>query len=290
MNIPFMGVLNTLTLTDVIDISLVALAMYSIYTMLKNTRAVALVKGLVVLAFIRVVGGWFSLNVVNWLLDKSMTMIMVALPVLFQPELRRALEQIGRGRLWHKASALDEEEMEQMIRAVSSAATVMSQHKVGALIVFEREVGLDDRIETGVKLDALVSEDLLLQIFVKDTPLHDGAVVIRGKRIMAASCLLPLTDAGNLSQELGTRHRAAIGQSEQSDAQVLVVSEETGTISMARNGVLNRYLQAEDVEAMLRSAEQKRQVTWQERMKEQEQKILTDVKERMDQFRQGGRK
>ena len=290
MNIPFMGVLNTLTLTDVIDILLVALAMYSIYTMLKNTRAVALVKGLVVLAFIRVVGGWFSLNVVNWLLDKSMTMIMVALPVLFQPELRRALEQIGRGRLWHKASALDEEEMEQMIHAVSSAATVMSQHKVGALIVFEREVGLDDRIETGVKLDALVSEDLLLQIFVKDTPLHDGAVVIRGKRIMAASCLLPLTDAGNLSQELGTRHRAAIGQSEQSDAQVLVVSEETGTISMARNGVLNRYLQAEDVEAMLRSAEQKRQVTWQERMKEQEQKILTDVKERMDQFRQGGRK
>ena len=290
MNIPFMGVLNPLTLTDVIDISLVALAMYSIYTMLKNTRAVALVKGLVVLAFIRVVGGWFSLNVVNWLLDKSMTMIMVALPVLFQPELRRALEQIGRGRLWHKASALDEEEMEQMIRAVSSAATVMSQHKVGALIVFERDVGLDDRIETGVKLDALVSEDLLLQIFVKDTPLHDGAVVIRGKRIMAASCLLPLTDAGNLSQELGTRHRAAIGQSEQSDAQVLVVSEETGTISMARNGVLNRYLQAEDVEAMLRSAEQKRQVTWQERMKEQEQKILTDVKERMDQFRQGGRK
>jgi len=165
----------------------------------------------------------------------------------------------------------------------------MGQQKTGALIVFEREVGLDDRIETGVKLDALVTEDLLLQIFVKDTPLHDGAVIIRGKRIIAASCLLPLTDARNLSQELGTRHRAAIGQSEQSDAQILVVSEETGTISMAHNGTLNRYLQTEDVESLLRVAEQSRQISWSDQLKEREKKILTNLKERVEEFKRGGK-
>ena len=181
-------------------------------------------------------------------------MMMVALPVVFQPELRRALEQIGRGRLFRKRIELDEAELNDMIEAVANAVIIMGQRKVGALIVFERAVGLEERIETGVKIDGLVTDSLLLNIFEKDTPLHDGAVIIRGNRIIAASCLLPLTDARGLSQELGTRHRAAIGISEQSDALVVVVSEETGTVSVTRNGEIYRYLRREDVIDMLQSA------------------------------------
>lgn len=248
------GLIRTIGILDMVDIVVVSYFLYKIYTMLKNTRAAALVKGLLVLAFIMLVSKALNLHVINWLLEKAMTMVMVALPIVFQPELRRALEQIGRGRLFRKAGEIDEEELNEMINAVASAASIMSRRKVGALIVFERAVGLEERIETGVQIDGLVTDSLLLNIFEKNTPLHDGAVVIRGNRIVAASCLLPLTEQRNLSQELGTRHRAAIGLSEQSDALVLVVSEETGTISMARNGEIFRYLQAEDVKDMLRSA------------------------------------
>jgi diadenylate cyclase len=186
------------------------------------------------------------------LLEKSMTVVLVALPVVFQPELRRALEQIGRGRFFRKTVVLDEEEVEHMLSALVSSAMAMSRNKIGALIVFERETGLDDYIETGIQIDALVSHELFMNIFIPNTPLHDGAVIIRGNRIKAAGCLLPLTEARNLSKELGTRHRAAIGLSEQSDALVLVVSEETGTISLARSGVLQRYLTGDDIKDLLR--------------------------------------
>lgn len=254
MLLQIQGIVKTIGILDVIDTALVAYFLYRIYLMLKHTRAAALVKGLIVLVFLMVLSRWLNLHVINWILEKLMTVVMIALPVVFQPELRRALEQIGRGRLFHKTTELDEQELEEVIGAVTSAAVVMSQRKVGALIVFERETGLEERIETGVQIDGLVSDSLLLNIFEKDTPLHDGAVIIRGKRIVAASCLLPLTDARNLSQELGTRHRAALGISEQSDAIVLVVSEETGTISVAKNGELFRYLQADDVKELLRAA------------------------------------
>ena len=245
---------RTIGILDVIDTGLVAFFLYRIYIMLKNTRAAALVKGLMVLAALVIVSKWLNLHVINWILEKAMTMMMVALPVVFQPELRRALEQIGRGRLFRKRVELDEAELNDMIEAVANAAVIMGQRKVGALIVFERAVGLEERIETGIKIDGLVTDSLLLNIFEKDTPLHDGAVIIRGNRIIAASCLLPLTDARGLSQELGTRHRAAIGISEQSDALVVVVSEETGTVSVTRNGEIYRYLRREDVVDMLQSA------------------------------------
>ena len=245
---------RTIGILDVIDTGLVAFFLYSIYLMLNHTRAAALVKGLMVLAALVIVSKWLNLHVINWILEKAMTMMMVALPVVFQPELRRALEQIGRGRLFRKRIELDEAELNDMIEAVANAAVIMGQRKIGALIVFERAVGLEERIETGVKIDGLVTDSLLLNIFEKDTPLHDGAVIIRGNRIIAASCLLPLTDARGLSQELGTRHRAAIGISEQSDALVVVVSEETGTVSVTRNGEIYRYLRREDVIDMLQSA------------------------------------
>ena len=250
----FQALVRTIGILDVIDTGLVAFFLYRIYAMLKNTRAAALVKGLMVLAMLVVISKWLNLHVINWILEKAMTMMMVALPVVFQPELRRTLEQIGRGRLFRKRVELDEAELNDMIEAVANAAVIMGQRKVGALIVFERAVGLEERIETGVKIDGLVTDSLLLNIFEKDTPLHDGAVIIRGNRIVAASCLLPLTDARGLSQELGTRHRAAIGISEQSDALVVVVSEETGTVSVTRNGEIYRYLRREDVVDMLQSA------------------------------------
>ena len=250
----FQALVRTIGILDVIDTGLVAFFLYRIYIMLKNTRAAALVKGLMVLAVLVIVSKWLNLHVINWILEKAMTMMMVALPVVFQPELRRALEQIGRGRLFRKRVELDESELNDMIDAVANAVMIMSQRKVGALIVFERAVGLEERIETGIKIDGLVTDSLLLNIFEKDTPLHDGAVIIRGNRIIAASCLLPLTDARGLSQELGTRHRAAIGISEQSDALVVVVSEETGTVSVTRNGEIYRYLRREDVIDMLQSA------------------------------------
>ena len=272
------GILKTIGILDIVDTALVAYFLYRIYIMLKNTRAAALVKGLLVLVFLMLVSKWLELHAINWILEKSMTVVMIALPVVFQPELRRALEQIGRGRLFRKMVELDEQQLDEVISSVTEAAVVMSQRKVGALIVFEREVGLEERTETGVQIDGLVSDSLLLNIFEKDTPLHDGAVIIRGQRIVAASCLLPLTDARNLSQELGTRHRAALGLSEQSDALILVVSEETGTISIARNGELYRYLQADDVRDLLREAVIVPKLTWKDALQKQIGKIRGEKK------------
>lgn len=254
MIVQLQGLIATIGILDIIDIVVVAYFLYRLYLMLKNTRAATLVKGLLVLVGFMIVCRAVNLHVISWLLEKSMTVIMVALPVVFQPELRRALEQIGRGKLFRKGSELDEQELEAMLEDVAAATKVMSKAKVGALMVFERATGLVERIETGVPIDGLVSSGLIQNIFVKDTPLHDGAVVIRGNRIVAACCLLPLTENRNLSQELGTRHRAAIGISEQSDAMVLVVSEETGAISIARNGELVRYLTVDDVKEILRNA------------------------------------
>lgn len=254
MIVQLQGLLSTIGILDILDIGVVAYFLYRLYLMLKNTRAATLGKGLMVLVVFMIICRWLNLHVISWLLEKSMTVIMVALPVVFQPELRRALEQIGRGKLFHKSSELDEQELEEMLDSVAHATKIMSKNKVGALMVFERATGLVERIETGVPVDGLISSGLIQNIFVKDTPLHDGAIIIRGNRIVAACCLLPLTENRNLSQELGTRHRAAIGMSEQSDAMVLVVSEETGTISIARNGELMRYLTVDDVKDILRNA------------------------------------
>ncbi len=236
---------------DVIDILVVAYFFYRIYLMLKNTRAGTLTKGVLLLFIFTAICKLMDLHVISWLLDKSTTVLMVALPIVFQPELRRALERIGRLPIFGSRTKLTEPELEEMLAGVADAVRVFSKDKVGALLVFERVTGLEDRIETGVAIDGLVSSGLLQNIFVKDTPLHDGAVVIRGNRVMAACCLLPLTENRNLSQELGTRHRAALGVSEQSDALILVVSEENGTISLARNGELLRFLTVDDARRIL---------------------------------------
>lgn len=251
VNFQIQGIPMTLGIWDVVDIIVVAYFLYRLYVILENTRAATLVKGLVVLVVFRFMSRVVDLKVIGWILDQGTTMIMVALPVVFQPELRRALEQLGRGRLFRKRSELTEKDLDEMLDAVAASCKVLSANKVGALMVFEGYSGLEERIDTGVPMDSLVSDPLLQQIFIKDTPLHDGAVIIRGNRIVAASCVLILTDNRNLSQELGTRHRAAIGVSEQSDCLAVVVSEETGTISVAKNGSLMRYLSPKDVRKVL---------------------------------------
>ncbi len=257
---------ETLRLWDFVDIFIVAVVLYRVYMLLKNTRAASLVKGLIVLILATLLSNWLELHVVNWLLQKSMTVLLVALPVVFQPELRRALEHLGRGRFFSK-HVLDEAEVENILNALSSAVFSMAKHKIGALVVIERETGLSDYIETGIKLDALITSEFLINIFIPNTPLHDGAVILRGNRVAAAGCLLPLTEQRALSKELGTRHRAAIGLSEQTDALILVVSEETGTVSLASGGHLRRELTGEDIKKTLRPVMNSNNVNWKDAAK-----------------------
>jgi diadenylate cyclase len=179
-------------------------------------------------------------------------MIVVALPIVFQPELRRALEQLGRGKIFTKPIPfLGTEDVSRLINELVRTAQVLSGKKHGALIVIERTTGLNDYIETGIKIDAIASIELMVNVFVPSTPLHDGAIIIRGDRIAAAGCFLPLTDSPYLSKQLGTRHRAALGVTENSDSIAVIISEETGTISVANDGELTRYLEEENLKEML---------------------------------------
>ena len=249
----FRSLIETFRFLDFIDIMTVAVAIYFVYKQLKDTRAVSLLKGLLVLAFINVVSHTLNLYVINWILQQGMTVLLFALPVVFQPELRRALEQLGRGRIFNRAQNVSEAEMDSVINEVMAAARVMSREHTGALMVFEREVGLGDYIDTGILVDAKLSRELIKNIFVPGTPLHDGAMIIRNGRIMAAGCLLPLTEDRTLSTELGTRHRAAIGLSEQADCVVVVVSEETGKISYTYGGHIYRHLPEDQIKEALRT-------------------------------------
>ena len=249
----FSSLIETFRFLDFIDIMTVAVAIYFVYKQLKDTRAVSLLKGLLVLAFINVVSHTLNLYVINWILQQGMTVLLFALPVVFQPELRRALEQLGRGRIFNRAQNVSEAEMDSAINEVMAAARVMSREHTGALMVFEREVGLGDYIDTGILVDAKLSRELIKNIFVPGTPLHDGAMIIRNGRIMAVGCLLPLTEDRTLSTELGTRHRAAIGLSEQADCVVVVVSEETGKISYTYGGHIYRHLPEDQIKEALRT-------------------------------------
>lgn len=229
------------TLRDAIDILIVAYVIYRVIDSIQGTRATTLVKGLAVIFTSSVVARALNLRTVSWLLDQTTTIVLVALPVVFYPELRRGLEQIGRGQLFTWLSSRGQEqdnlELEQIVEAVAQ----LSSKKTGALIVLERQTRLHEFVETGIRLDSLVSTELLMNVFEPNSPLHDGAVIISSGRIASAASVLPLTDS-QLSGGLGTRHRAAVGMSEQTDAVIIVVSEETGTISLAVEGRLRRYL------------------------------------------------
>lgn len=253
MGLNLQALVQTFRWQDVVDILLVWILLYFLYKQLKDTRAVNLIKGLIVLASINFVSHIFDFYTINWILQQAMTVLLFALPVVFQPELRRALDRLGQTRLFQKSQNVDDELMEAVINQVMVAAKHMSRQKIGALIVFERMSPLQDIIDTGVKIDAEVSTQLIRNIFIPNTPLHDGAMIIRNGRIMAASCLLPLSENRNVSQELGTRHRAAIGMTEQTDAVVVVVSEETGAISYTYGGHIYRNIPEDQLKVTLRA-------------------------------------
>ncbi|MBE6073854.1 MAG: TIGR00159 family protein [Selenomonas ruminantium] len=254
MPIQFHGILSTIGWFDVLDILIVAVILYKIYVMLKDTRAITLVKGVLVLLVVTLICSWFELHVISWLLQKTVTLLFVALPIVFQPELRRALEHLGQGSFWGAQTLLNDEQARSVVNELTKAVKQLSATKTGALLVIERDMGLNDISATGIRIEGLISADFLLNVFIVNTPLHDGAAVIRGNRLIAAGCLLPLTENRSLSTELGTRHRAAIGLSEQCDALIVVVSEETGTISVAENGHIMRHLDIDTLRAVLMPA------------------------------------
>ena len=242
-------------LAALIDIFILALVFYYFLILIRGTRAVQLLRGIVVLLIFSAFSDLLGLRAISWLFENFWAALFVAIAVIFQPELRRALEQIGRGHFFFTpASELHASDIAHIIDEITGALVSCSKTKLGALIIIERTTGLNDYIETGVMLDATISEEFLANIFVANTPLHDGAVIIRGNRVAAAACFLPLSDNPYISTSLGTRHRAAIGISEVSDAISLAVSEENGTISMARDGKLVRSLDEKQLREMLSAA------------------------------------
>lgn len=239
---------------DIVDILIIAYAIYKVITFVRETRAGQLVKGIILLIVALQLSSLLNLYMVNYILKNAMQVGVIALFVVFQPELRRALEKMGRSK-FSKVISFDEyDENEQSANTISElcrAVSNLSEHRIGALIILERETKIGDIIRTGISLDSKITAELLINIFVPNTPLHDGAVVIRDNKIVAAACFLPLTQNSNLNIELGTRHRAAIGITETSDCVALVVSEETGKISLALEGTLTRNLTVESLERAL---------------------------------------
>ncbi len=247
------GIFRNFSIIDFLDIVIVAYVIYRIMLVFKQTRAVALIKGIMALAIITVLSEVVKLTTLSWILNNVWTVGLLALVILFQPELRRALEQFGRTGLILPQSFRTRPDtgISEAIEEVAKAAVILSKNKIGALIVWERETGMRDYMETGIPIDSLVSSSLLINIFIPKTPLHDGAVMIRKGRVVAAACYLPLTSNTNLSTELGTRHRAALGITENSDALAIVVSEETGGISLAIDGKLKRYIDTKTLAELL---------------------------------------
>lgn len=226
--------------TLIIDISIVVFLVYCFFRIVKGSRAWQLIKGIALLIIATWVSGLFNLKILNWILTGIMNWGVIAIIVIFQPELRRALEQLGTNKIT-QFFGIDKDlstRTKEDIYKVVIAATELSKTKTGALIVLERDIKIQDIINTGIPMNAEVSPQLLVNIFEPKTPLHDGAVVISGNKIAAAACVLPLADDNDISKELGTRHRAAIGISKESDSLVVVVSEETGKISVAKDGTL----------------------------------------------------
>ena len=239
-------------LSDIFDILLVAIVIYELIMLTRQTRGSAVLKGLVLLLLIVGVSDLLGLTALNWMLMTIVNNGVVVLVILFQPELRKALEQMGRSMMMRdKKRSDDSDENGRIITEIIQCLANLSRRRVGALIVFEQKTGLQDVIETGISIDSQISSALLENIFEPNTPLHDGAVVIRGSRVMAAACILTLTEGQGISHELGTRHRAAIGVSETTDAVVLIVSEETGIISMAKGGRLTRHLDPKSLREIL---------------------------------------
>ena len=247
----FRNITAGIGVTDILDVLIVAFLAYKVLGFIRETRAEQLAKGILVF-FLATFGSYvFDLYTLHYILSNLLQVGLIALVVIFQPELRRALEHLGRSKITTVFSQVDKDEAKQMIGEFVRAIESMSASRTGALIVIERETLLNDIVETGTIVDGAVSEQLIGNIFYEGSPLHDGALIVRGDRLYAAGCVLPLTQNKELNKELGTRHRAGIGITENSDALTLIVSEETGVISIARDGKLTRFLDMKTVEKML---------------------------------------
>ncbi|MCL2401657.1 MAG: diadenylate cyclase CdaA [Oscillospiraceae bacterium] len=243
---------QTISPGDIIDILIVAYLIYRILTLMRKTSSGSVIKGIILILAVAWLSYMFNLRLISYLLDQVFGMGIVILIVLFQPELRKLFEQVGSSKLkflFKKNAKV--EDVEAGIQAVVAAAVAMAKNKTGALIVFEREVGINDYAATGIEIDAQISSNLIQSVFYKDSPLHDGALIIRDWRMLAASCMLPLSNNINLSRDLGMRHKAGIGISERSDAVAVIVSEQSGTISVAVDGMLKRHLARDTFEKLL---------------------------------------
>ncbi|MBD5147834.1 MAG: TIGR00159 family protein [Oscillibacter sp.] len=246
--------LMTLQISDLLDIVIMAFLLYKVLTLVQSTKAASLLKGLLVFFTLLALSSFFKLNGISYLMNRMVEMGVLALIILFQPEIRRILEQMGSRRIMAFFSHSEAGSiLEQAISQTVLACAEMSASRTGALIVFEREIVLDDMVRSGTVLDAAVSSELLKNIFFVKAPMHDGAVIVRHGRVLGAGCMLPLSKNVNLSRDLGMRHRAGIGMSENSDAVVVIVSEETGSISVATGGMLKRHLKSETLENLLRN-------------------------------------
>lgn len=240
-------------LANIVDILLVWYVIYKLIMIVRGTKAVQLLKGIFVILLVRFVSEILHLQTIFWITDQVIYWGFLAIIIIFQPEIRRALEQLGRGKIFSRSSTREEDDQEAVVNAICEAVDYMAKRRIGALISIERETGMGDYIETGIELNSKISAELLINIFIPNTPLHDGAVILQKNRVAAAACYLPLSESPFISKELGTRHRAAVGISEVTDSITIVVSEETGAISLTKNGELHRDLSKENFREMLSS-------------------------------------
>ena len=249
--------LQKIKTTDIVEIFIIAFLLYHVLVWIKGTRAWMLFKGILVILIFILAAAVFQMNTILWLAGRTVNVALIALAVIFQPELRKALDQLGRKKfvtaLFDFGMAQDTGRFsDRTINELVKASFEMGKEKTGALIVLEQDIVLSEYERTGIELDSILTSQLLINIFEKNTPLHDGAIIVRGDRVVAATCYLPLSDSMSISKELGTRHRAAIGISEVSDSLTIIVSEETGAVSAAKGGVIYRSLTQDGLREQLK--------------------------------------
>lgn len=279
MSVDWAQLLTWRMLANILDIIVVWYFIYKLIMLIRGTKAVQLFKGIMVIAIIKIVSWYLGLRTVSYIMDQFISWVVIALIVIFQPEIRRGLEHIGRGSLLMRGNNPKLEKENNLIKALDKAIQYMSKRRIGALITIQMNTGLEDYIETGIDLDADVTGELLINIFIPNTPLHDGAVIIREDKIAVAAAYLPLSESNLIPKELGTRHRAAVGISEVTDALTIVVSEETGGVTLTKNNELMRDLTREDYLKYLNS-----------HLITQEEDKVSLLQEFVDGFKKGGHK
>ena len=234
-----------------VDIAIVWYVLYKLIMIIRGTKAIQLLQGIVVVIFVWIVSIIFNLQTIQWITNQAISWGFLVIIILFQPELRRALEQLGRGSIFSRGTKSEEEVIEQTMQSIVSSCLYMAKRRIGALITIELDTGAGEYAETGIAIDGKLTSQLLTNIFTPNTPLHDGAVIIKDNKIISAACYLPLSESASISRELGTRHRAALGVSEVTDALTVVVSEETGGITCTKNGELIRDISEEQLRDIL---------------------------------------